>query len=255
MKIRWLLTLTAAAALTVAAGAQDMGSAPPPDGPGGPPPGERGGMGMKGGGLMGAVTEAAADHFAIKTDAGEVYTVHFDADTRFMKQGAMRGPGGDSNEGGGPSMGGRPQQIKAFEIKAGDMIEIMGDSDATAKTAQARAIIVVAPQRAKAMREMQANYGKTWLMGKVTAVDGTRITLQGTADNAAHSFVADENTSFRKRRDPVTLADIQVGDTVRVEGVVKEGVFVAASVNVGGTMGGMMGGPPPNLPRREQPQQ
>ena len=31
----------------------------------------------------------------------------------------------------------------------------------------------------------------------------------------------------------MTLADIQVGDTIRVEGAVKDGVFTATSVNVG----------------------
>ncbi len=80
------------------------------------------------------------------------------------------------------------------------------------------------------MREMQANYGKTWLVGKVTAIEEVKVTLLGSVDNAAHSFVANENTTFRKRRDPITLADIQVGDTVRVEGAVKDGTFVATTV-------------------------
>ena len=46
--------------------------------------------------------------------------------------------------------------------------------------------------------------------------------------------MADENTTFRKHREPVTLADVQVGDMVRVEGAVKDGIFVAASVSVMG---------------------
>ena len=62
------------------------------------------------------------------------------------------------------------------------------------------------------MREMEANYGKTWLMGKVTAIDGVSVTIRAAATTAPHTFVADENTTFRKRRDPITLADIQVGD-------------------------------------------
>jgi hypothetical protein len=37
---------------------------------------------------------------------------------------------------------------------------------------------------------------------------------------------------FRKRRDPITLADVQVGDMVRVEGTIKDGVFVATNVAV-----------------------
>ena len=97
---------------------------------------------------------------------------------------------------------------------------------------------------------MEANFGKTWLQGKVTAINETTITLTGTLDNASHTVVADENTTFRKRRDPVTLADIQVGDIIRVEGAVKNGVFAAASVNVGG----MMGGETPTVPRGAPPQ-
>ncbi len=100
------------------------------------------------------------------------------------------------------------------------------------------------------MREMQANFGKTWLQGKVTAIDSTKITLTGTIDNASHTLVADENTAFRKHREPVTLADIQVGDTIRVEGAVKDGVFTATSVNVAG----MMGGETPTVPRNSPPQ-
>ena len=48
----------------------------------------------------------------------------------------------------------------------------------------------------------------------------------------AARLIADENTSFRKRRDPITLADVQVGDMVRVEGAVKDGTFVATTVAV-----------------------
>jgi hypothetical protein len=78
-------------------------------------------------------------------------------------------------------------------------------------------------------------------MGKVTAINETKVTLEGSVDKAAHSFVADENTTFRKRRDPITLADIQVGDMVRAEGAVKDGIFVAATVSV-------MGMPPGGMP-------
>ena len=58
--------------------------------------------------------------------------------------------------------------------------------------------------------------------------------MQGGPDNATHTFVADENTTFRKRREPITLADIQVGDMVRAEGAVKDGAFLATSVAVMG---------------------
>ena len=97
---------------------------------------------------------------------------------------------------------------------------------------------------------MEANFGKTWLQGKVTAISGVRITLTGALDNALHTFVADENTMFREHREPVTLADIQVGDTIRVEGAIKDGVFTATTVNVAG----MAGGDTPTVPRSSPPQ-
>jgi hypothetical protein len=63
--------------------------------------------------------------------------------------------------------------------------------------------------------------------------------------------VADENTTFRKRRDPVTLADVQVGDMVRVEGALKNGTFVATSVAL---MGMPQAEGAPMMPRGEPPQ-
>lgn len=283
MKIRLVALFALALALTVAATAQnqDSGSAPPAaqgaqgqgadqgqgsgqgggyGRRGGGRGGFGGGMGMMGRGVSGTVTEAAADHYTVKSFAGDTYTVHFTADTRIMKQGAggMRGEGGQADgegasqgqgQGGGQGSGqgrwrqGRggnpPEPIKATDIKVGDAISSMGDVDATAKSVAATAIVLMDPERARQMQEMEANYGKTWLMGKVTAVDGVKVTVTGTMDNAPHSFVADENTTFRRRRDPITLADIQVGDIVRAEGAVKDGVFTAATV---GDMGSMQGG-------------
>jgi hypothetical protein len=227
--------------------------------------GQRGGRGGWGGGLgagrglVGTVTEVAADHYIIKTDAGESYTVHFSANTRIMKQpaggGGARGEGGGSGrgEGGGGGYGGNPPQtLKPTDIKVGDAVMAAGDVDAQAKSVGAMMIMQIDPERAKQMREMQANYGKTWLMGKVTAIDGVKVTLTGSVDNAPHTFVADENTTFRKRRDPITLADIQVGDNVRVDGAVKDGNFLATAVNA---MGAPPQGQTPTVPRNPPPPQ
>lgn len=271
MKLRLLPAMFAVLTLTAAAIAQDPGSAPSAgqnsdqnsgqgNGGGSDQRGGRGGgmggagMGMMGRGLMGTVTEVAADHYTIKTEMGDMYTVRFSANTRITKQPAgMRGPGGGgqgAGGGGGYGRGGNggggnpPQQIKATDIKVGDAIAAAGDIDATAKSVGATRIVQLDPDTAKRMQEMVANYGKTWLQGKVTAINGTTITLTGALDNAPRTVVADENTTFRRRRDPITLADIQVGDTVRAEGVLKDGAFTATVLSVGGGMGG----PPPNGP-------
>jgi hypothetical protein len=231
---------------------------------------------MMGRGLMGTVTAVAADHYIIKTDAGDVYTVHFTAETRMFKrqaraggqggeQGAGQGAGQGSGQGEGGGHGGGerggmgygggnpPQQIAATDIKTGDVITVMGETDPTTKSVNARAVALMDQQTVDQMRAMEANFGKTWLMGKVTAIDGAKITLTGALDDAPHTLVADENTEFRKRRDPITLADIQVGDTVRAEGAVKDGVFSAANVNVFGGFGGE-GGETPSVPRSTPPQ-
>jgi hypothetical protein len=255
MKARLLAAFVLALAIT--AYSQEAPATPPPGQPqaqpGGQGQGRGGGRGGWGGGMMGGargilgtVTEVAADHYTIKTDTGLTYTIHYSVNTRILKQPAgTRGPGGGQRGQAGGEGEGRgvnpPQPIKPTDIKVGDAITAMGEVDATAKSVGAIGIFQLDPERAKQMREMQANYGKTWIAGKVTAIDGVKVTVMGAIDNTAHSFVADENTTFRKRRDPITLADIQVGDTVRAEGAIKDGAFLAASVFA-------MGPPPAGAP-------
>lgn len=279
MNVRLISAVIFGASLTLAAVAQDAPTTPPAGQPTDQAPaqgsgsgrwqgqgqgqrgGGRGGMGSgygmgQGRGVMGTVTEVAADHYAIKTDAGESYVVHFSVNTRMVKQsGQGRGQGrgrGEGGAGGGEGGGGGnpPEVIKATDIKVGDAIAAMGEIDTTAKSVGAVMIALLDPERAKQMREMQANYGKTWLMGKITAVDGVKVTLMGAVDNTTRSFVADENTTFRKRREPITLADLAVGDSVRVEGAVKDGAFLATTVNA---MGAPQGGNP-TVPRNGPPQ-
>ena len=278
MNVRLMSAFAFGLALTVAVVAQDAPATSPPTTPpagqsAGQAPaqgsgsGQWQGQGQRGGGrawvgqgrsLLGTVTEVAADHYTIKTDAGETYTVHFSANTRVVKwiaqgpqQGQGQGRGRQRGEGGEGSRGDRPfAMIKPTDIKVGDAISASGEIDATAKSVGALTVAQLDPERAKQLREMEASYGKSWLMGKITAVDGVKVTIMGSVDNAAHFFVADENTSFRKRRDPITLADLQVGDSVRVEGAVKDGTFLATTVNA-------MGAPPggnPTVPRSGPPQ-
>ena len=270
MKTR--LFLASALALTLAAGVLAQAPPAPPDNQ--QQTGQQGGrgygrgmgmgmgMGMGARGVMGTVTGVAADHYTVKNDQGELWTVHFSANTRIMKQPprpanatpqsgqgqsaqgqpaqGQSGPGqpqGDPQrrgDGHGRGWGGGapPQAIKASDIKVGDAIGAMGEMDEAAKSVGAVMVMQLDPDTAKRMEEMRASFGKTWLAGRVTAIQDTTVSLEGSPDNAPHSFVADENTSFRKRRDPITLADIQVGDAIRVEGALKNGQFVATSVSV-----------------------
>ena len=263
MNARIFSTILFSFALTTAASAQD--TATPPS----PPPqiqsntgngGQRGqgrGLGVGAGmgrGTMGTVTEVTPEHYTIKTETGDIYTVHYSANTRILKQQARpRGEGEPAGGERGQGGGNPPTPIKSTDIKVGDAIAAMGEVDANAKSVGAMVVVQIDPERAKQMREMEANYGKTWLMGKVTAIDGVKVTLTGAMDHTPHTFVADENTTFRKHRDPITLADIQVGDSVRVEGAVKDGSFLATTVNAMGQQ--PAGGPgASNVPRPAPPQ-
>lgn len=183
-----------------------------------------GGWGMMGGGrgLMGTVTEAAGDHYTIKTEAGEMYTVHFSVNTRIMKQMVWRR---GEERGANP-----PAPLKPDAIKVGDVIAANGEVDAAAKSVGAVFIVQLDPERARQLRELEASYGKTWLMGRITAIDGARVTLEGVRDRMPYTFMADENTTFRERREPITPAGMKVGDMVRVEGAVKDGTFMATTV-------------------------
>jgi hypothetical protein len=232
----------------------------------GPGQGQRmrgmGGFPGGGRGVLGSVTEVAADHYIIKTDAGETYTVHFSANTRILKQGTRQGGGrrqgragqagsgqaGSSQSGSSQSGSGQPgaaeggeesqaggeraapQPLKSTDIKVGDIITAGGEVDAAAKSIGAVVIFQVDPERAKQMREMQANYGKTWLAGRITAIEGTTITIEGLIDHTPHTIAVDENTSLRQRRDSITLADIKPGQQLRAEGSVKNGAFLATQV-------------------------
>lgn len=263
MKTRIVCLIATSLALTAAVFAQDANTAPPaPQTPAqGLGPEGRQGLGWRGGGsgrmaetgmggrgVAGTVIAMAPGYYTVKTDGGQIFKVQFSANTRFLKQ-AVQKQGEKSDA--APANGERgnrqqspPEPIKPTDIKVGDEIAALGEVSQTANSVGATLILQVDPERAKQMREHQAEFGKTWLMGKVTAINETTVSLAGSLDNATHNFKADENTTFRKRRAPITLGDVQVGDTVRVEGAVKDGSFIAASVSVMGMPpGGMLAVP------------
>jgi hypothetical protein len=215
-------------------------------------------------GTLGTVTEVAPHHYTIKTDTGEILTVFYSVNTRIVKQGpgrgSGRGAGRDTDQTSGQGSGRRaraqgsdagagdgersqPQPLKPTDIKVGDIITAGGEEDTAKKSIGAIFIAQIDPERAKQMREMQANYGKTWLAGRITGIEGTTITIDGMIDHAKHAIDVDENTSFHKRRDSITLADIQPGEQLRAEGAVKGGIFLATVVTAMEPRNREQGGP------------
>ena len=125
-------------------------------------------------------------------------------------------------------------------------------------------VTVVDAEQVKKLRDAM---GKTYIAGKVTAIDELKLTILR-RDGVSQVIAVDEDTSFRKGMrgmqqafgggggaapagappatggDAITLADVKVGDTVAGPGTLKGGVFVPTTLGVGepGQGGGGQGG-------------
>jgi hypothetical protein len=205
-----------------------------------------GGGGQFGGGqrVEGTVTAIAGNKVTIQTDAGDTYTVTVAGDARVMRD---------------------RQPIKASDVKVGDSVTAVGTVDATAKTVAATIVMDVDAATVKKAKE---DMGKTYITGKITAidVDNLKLTVMRT-DNVSQVIAVDEGTSFQRGArgitvpsmmggggglgggrggagggnggaavpapvESITLADIKVGDTVVATGGLKGGVFVPAKMGV-----------------------
>jgi Domain of unknown function (DUF5666) len=153
------------------------------DGQDGP---RQGGAAFAGGQMVrGTVTAATADHLTVKTEAGEIYQVSVSANTRVSKD---------------------RQPVKMADIKVGDVVGAMGVLDAPTKTVHAVFVGVMDAEQVKKARE---NMGKTYITGKVTAIDmdALKVTVMRT-DGVSQVIAVDEQTSFKRGgRGMMTLAN------------------------------------------------
>jgi len=140
----------------------------------------RGGYGGFGGGQMGQpvqgiVTAATAGKLSLKTDAGDSYDITVTDTARVMKNG---------------------QQIKLSDVKPGDSVTARGTVDAAKKTVQAMMVMDV---DAATLAKAKENMGKTYITGRITAIDADnlKLTIQRT-DNVSQVIAVDEGTSFQR---------------------------------------------------------
>lgn len=73
--------------------------------------------------------------------------------------------------------------------------------------------------------------GKDYVAGEVTAIDAPKLSIMR-PDGVAQNVELTENTTLRKGRDPVTMADIKVGDHVMIRGGMEANAFAPKSVIV-----------------------
>lgn len=160
-----LLLIAAAVAMPVTILAQDGQDDP-----------RQGGAAFASGQMVrGTVTAATADHLTLKTEAGEIYQVSVSANTRLSKD---------------------RQPVKTADIKVGDVVGAMGVLDAPTKTVHAVFVGVMDAEQVKRARE---NMGKTYITGKVTAIDmdALKVTVMRT-DGVSQVIAVDEQTSFKR---------------------------------------------------------
>jgi Domain of unknown function (DUF5666) len=166
--------------------------------------------------IRGTVTAVSGDNITVKTENGDLYKVATGPNTHFRKQ---------------------RDQIKISDIRVGDLVAAAGDKDEKARTLGAVFVILIDKEQYEKAR---AEFGKTWTAGSIQSIDDLKITIKR-PDKVVQTIVVDENTSFRKRRDSITLADIKVGDNVTARGSLQNGNFLATVLAIGGPGG--PGGP------------
>lgn len=163
-------------------------------------------------GIRGTVTGISGDTLTVKTEQGAVYQVETSPNTHIRKQREL---------------------VKISDLHPGDMVAAIGDKDDKAKTLGAIFVIVFDREQ---YERAKADFGKTWTVGVVQSIEDTKITIKR-PDGVTQVIAVDENTSFRKHRDSITLLDIKAGDNLNARGALQNGTFVATILNVGGPMG------------------
>ena len=190
--------------------AQDQGSPPssgqrsrPNDGQGRP--------------LFGKVTALSNDAMQLAIPDGTTVTVRITDKTEFRKD---------------------RQAATLADFKVGDIVFVRGDEAAdhsvTAQMIGARA--AGGPEGGgrgpgggggAGFGEM----GKDFVAGEVKSIDAPKLTVLR-PDNVTQTLELNEDTSLRKGRESITMADIQPGDHVVVRGALQNNVFMPKNVIV-----------------------
>src|SRR5262249_19627710 len=142
----------------------------------------------------------------IKTRNGKTETVNVTDQTKVRKEG---------------------QEAKLTDLKVGDGIMVRGQQGSDG-TWTAEAVHSGMPGGMRA--EFREGMGKKFIMGEIKSINGTQLEISR-PDGVNQTISVDENTSFKKDKESITLADLKPGDHVFGRGELKNDVFVAAELN------------------------
>jgi hypothetical protein len=197
-------------------------------------------------GLFGKLTAVHDQSVEIARQGGDTVTVKISGSTQFRKEGAA---------------------AKLSDLKAGDIVFVRGEENPdhtwTAEMIGTRTGggFAGGPGGGPGGGRPAGILGQDYVFGEVKAIDAPKLTILR-PDNVTQTVELNEETSLRKGRDSITMADIQAGDHIMVRGAMANNAFQPKSVMVIGPEQWKRieemersGGPPANPPKdNNQPQ-
>lgn len=173
--------------------------------------------------LFGKITALHGNSMDVLDTNGETIAVKFNGQTQFRKD---------------------RQPAKRTDFKVGDIILVRGQEAAdhswTAEVVAARSLNGQGGPGGRGGGPggrggfaQQGTLGKDYVAGEIKNVDAPKLTVLR-SDNVTQTLEFNEDTSMRKGRDSITMADIQPGDHVFARGAVENNVFVPKTVVVVG---------------------
>jgi hypothetical protein len=212
-------TLAQASTIPISSGSQDQAA---PGGAGGPADERRVP-------LFGKITAMHDTSMDVLDTNGGTVAVKFTGKTEFRKD---------------------RQPARRTDFKVGDIVLVRGDEAAdhhswTAQVVAARSMNGGGPGGGRGgfgggpaggggrgnFAQQQGTLGKDYVAGEIKSIDAPKLSVMRT-DNVAQTLELNEETSLRKGRESITMADIQPGDHLLARGAVENNVFVPKTVIV-----------------------
>ena len=165
--------------------------------------------------LFGRITAVRDGSLQVADTNGDTVTVKINGQTEFRKD---------------------RQPAKRTDFKVGDIIIVRGEENAdhswTAEVVAARSVNGPNGRSGPGGRFAETGtLGKDYVAGEIKSIDAPKLSVLR-SDNVTQMIELNEDTSLRKGRDSITMADIQVGDHLFARGSLENRVFVPKTVVV-----------------------
>jgi len=190
-----------------AAPSQDQNQAPPPANGQGV---EHGGPMMRGHGAIGKITSITGDTIVLTRRDGTTTTVKLSDKTEFRKD---------------------REPAKLSDFKVGDVVMVRGEENSDNSVTAEMVATRTGAGGPGGMRggQFSAEMGKDVVAGEIKSVEAPKLTVLR-IDNVTQTVELNEDTTLRKNRQSITMADIQPGDHVIVHGALQNNVFIPKAV-------------------------